>query len=59
MRCARSVAIHADALRDGKPYVSIPVEQLVPGDVVVLAAGDLVPADGLVVEARTSLSTRP
>src|SRR5215471_11590860 len=35
-----SVAIHADALRDGKP-VSVPVEQLVPGDVVALRAGDL------------------
>jgi len=47
----RSVAIHADALRDGKP-VSVPVEHLVPGDVVALRAGDLVPADGVIVESR-------
>src|SRR5205085_5565472 len=41
----RSVAIHADALRDAN-VVAVPVEQLVPGDVVALRAGDLVPADG-------------
>ena len=31
--------------------VETPVEELVPGDVVELAAGDLVPADGIVLEA--------
>ena len=47
----RSVAIHADVLRDGK-IISIPVEQVVPGDVVELKAGDLVPADGIVLHSR-------
>ena len=47
----RSVAIHADVLRDGK-WESLPVEQLVPGDVVQLRAGDLVPADGILLEGR-------
>jgi len=47
----RSVAIHADVRRDGK-IVSIPVEQVVPGDVVGLKAGDLVPADGVVLDSR-------
>jgi magnesium-transporting ATPase (P-type) len=47
----RSVAIHADALRDEK-LVAVPVEQLVPGDVVALRAGDLVPADGVIVASR-------
>ena len=47
----RSVAIHADVRRDGK-IVSIPVEQVVPGDVVELKAGDLVPADGIVLNSR-------
>jgi Mg2+-importing ATPase len=47
----RSVAIHADVRRDGTT-VSIPVEQIVAGDIVELRAGDLVPADGVIVEAR-------
>jgi len=48
----RSVAIHADVLRDGKA-VSLPVEQVVPGDVIQLRAGDLVPADGILLEGRS------
>jgi Mg2+-importing ATPase len=47
----RSVAIHADVCRDGK-FASIPVELVVPGDVVELRAGDLVPADGIVLTSR-------
>jgi Mg2+-importing ATPase len=44
----QSIAIWVEALRDGEP-ADIPVEQLVPGDVVRLGPGDLVPADGLVL----------
>ena len=47
----RSVALRADALRDGEP-TQVAVEQLVPGDVVHLAAGDIVPGDGRLLEAR-------
>ena len=47
----RSVAIHADVRRDGAT-ISIPVEQVVPGDIVELRAGDLVPADGVVIKSR-------
>ncbi len=47
----RSVAIHADVRRDGA-LISVPVEQLAPGDVVELRAGDLVPADGVVLKSR-------
>ena len=39
------------ALRDGKQEL-LPVEEIVPGDVVMLSAGSLVPADGLVLEAK-------
>jgi Mg2+-importing ATPase len=46
----RSVAVHATVRRDGRASET-PVEELVPGDVVELAAGDLVPADGIVLEA--------
>jgi Mg2+-importing ATPase len=47
------VAIHADLRRDGA-HVSVPVEQVVPGDLVELRAGDLVPADGVVVHSRNA-----
>lgn len=46
-----SVQIRATALRDASPQ-DIPVEEIVPGDVVVLNAGDLVPGDCLIVESN-------
>ncbi|HUL41537.1 MAG TPA: magnesium-translocating P-type ATPase [Burkholderiales bacterium] len=45
------VAVHATVLRDATPR-AVPVQHLVPGDVVLVAAGNLVPADGRVVESR-------
>ena len=45
------VQIKATALRDGQPH-DIPVEEIVPGDIVILNAGDLVPGDCLVDESR-------
>jgi len=47
----QSVAVRVEALRDGVA-AEVPVADLVPGDVVLLAAGSLVPADGVVLEAR-------
>ena len=44
----RSVAV-ARVLRDGTQS-QIPAERLVPGDVVLLDAGDRIPADGRVIE---------
>jgi sodium/potassium-transporting ATPase subunit alpha len=41
---------HTTALRDGRA-VQLPVAELVPGDVVVLTAGDDVPADCRLIEA--------
>ncbi|MFA5825971.1 MAG: cation-transporting P-type ATPase, partial [Gallionellaceae bacterium] len=41
---------HTTALRDGHA-VQLPVSELVPGDVVLLAAGDDVPADCRLIEA--------
>lgn len=45
------VALRADVRRDGAE-VSLPVTQLVPGDIVRLSAGDMVPADDLLLESR-------
>jgi Mg2+-importing ATPase len=47
----QSVAIRVQALRDNRSS-DIPVAELVPGDVVLLAAGDLVPGDGRVLQAK-------
>ncbi len=47
----RSVGLRAAVMRDGRES-ALPVERLVPGDVVRLTAGDLVPADARLMEAR-------
>jgi P-type Mg2+ transporter len=46
-----SVALKEQVLRDGRE-ITLPGQALVPGDIVLLAAGDLVPADCRVYEAR-------
>ena len=40
-------------VRRGGEVVQIPMEQLVPGDIVNVEAGDLVPADGRILRAAT------
>jgi Mg2+-importing ATPase len=45
------VTTRSTVLRDGQPQ-SIPAEEVVPGDLVLLSAGSLIPADGVVLEAR-------
>lgn len=45
------VQIKAAVLRDGK-QIEIPVEDIVPGDIVVLNAGDIVPGDCLLIEEK-------
>ncbi len=47
----RSVAVQATVRRNGAS-VSIPIDQLVPGDIVELIAGDLVPADSRLLKSR-------
>jgi len=51
LRLRASVALHASALRDGAVH-PVPMTQIVPGDLVTLASGSLVPADGVLVEAK-------
>ena len=47
----RSVAVQAAVRRNGVT-VSVPIDRLVPGDIVELIAGDLVPADSRLIESR-------
>ncbi len=48
---ALKVAVTASVLRDGQTC-ELPVTQLVPGDLVLLSAGCLVPADARLIEAN-------
>jgi Mg2+-importing ATPase len=50
-RIRNEVAPNATVLRDGK-WIEIPRREVVPGDVIKLAAGDLVPADADLFQAR-------
>jgi Mg2+-importing ATPase len=45
------ITIKSSLLRDGKPQ-TLPSEQVVPGDVAMLSAGSLIPADGIVLNAN-------
>jgi P-type Mg2+ transporter len=45
------ISVAATALRDGVPH-EIPVAHLVPGDVIHLAAGDMIPGDVRMIEAK-------
>jgi len=50
-RLRQSVAVRGQVLREGKP-LEIPLADNGAGDVALLAAGDLVPCDGRVLEAK-------
>ena len=45
------VQLKANVIRDGKE-IEVPFEEVVPGDIVVLNAGDGVPGDGRVIKSR-------
>ncbi len=47
----KQIAITAAILRDGREQ-ELPTDQLVPGDIIRLNAGDLVPADGRLLEVK-------
>lgn len=48
------LALTVRVLRGGQTEV-IPAEAVVPGDIVLLSAGNLIPADGVVIDARDFL----
>ncbi len=50
----RQLHVNARVLRDGK-WSQVPAEQVVPGDIVHLRAGDLVPADLALFEGAVAL----
>ena len=50
-RLREEVAPTASVLRDGQ-WIELPRRELVPGDVIRLAAGDRVPADARLIETR-------
>lgn len=47
----QSVSLRASVIRDGQ-RLDVAVAEVVPGDIVVLSAGDMIPADGLVLESN-------
>lgn len=50
-RLRAQVQVRSTVLRDGRA-VELPSDRIVPGDVVLLVAGSLVPADGVVLQCR-------
>jgi len=50
----RRLALTCHVVRDGVER-AVPVSTVVPGDLIVLSAGNLIPADGLVIEAEDFL----
>ena len=47
----RHLALTCRARRDGQEQV-VPAASIVPGDVITLSAGNLIPADGLILDAK-------
>ena len=50
----RRLALITRVIRDGVEQ-TVPVSTIVPGDLILLSAGNLIPADGLVIEAQDFL----
>ncbi len=46
-----AVRVSATVLRDGRP-TSVPMEEVVPGDVALVAAGAAIPGDGVLLAAK-------
>lgn len=53
-KLANRLALTVRVLRDGLER-TVPASTIVPGDIVLLSAGNLIPADGLILEAQDFL----
>ncbi|THG86305.1 magnesium-translocating P-type ATPase [Pseudomonas sp. A-1] len=53
----RRIAVQARVCRDGR-LQDLPVTEVVPGDVVELSAGSLIPADGVLLDARNCFASQ-
>lgn len=51
------ISVKATVLRDNAP-LEIPIAQIVPGDIVSLAAGDMIPADVRILKAKDLFVTQ-
>jgi Mg2+-importing ATPase len=49
-----AVQVHSEVMRDGQES-DVALEQIVPGDIVILRAGDVIPGDGRVLQAQALL----
>ncbi len=49
-----AVQVHSEVIRDGEES-EVTLERVVPGDIVVLRAGDVIPGDGRVLQAQALL----
>ena len=47
-----NVTVRRQSADAGKDHVDVPIEQIVPGDVVLLSAGDMIPADLRLISAK-------
>lgn len=52
----KRLALTCRVIRDGAEHL-VPVSTIVPGDLIVLSAGNLIPADGVVIDAADFLVT--
>jgi len=48
----KKVGLKCEVLRDGA-YKLIPNSEVVPGDIILIKGGDIIPADGLILEAQS------
>lgn len=51
------ISVHATVLRDGQPQ-EVPIGRLVPGDLVELSAGDMIPADVRLITCKDLFLTQ-
>lgn len=47
----QQISIKTTVIRDGRHQI-VPADEVVPGDIILLSAGNLIPADGILLEAK-------